>query len=66
MAIDTEDKRRSVQAMTFVLMRPVPDGGINDRDRATVAWLYLTDAAVAAVGGHGRIGFVPIWLRGTN
>lgn len=40
MAIDTETKRRSVQAYTFGLMRPLPDGAISSGDRATVAWLY--------------------------
>lgn len=40
MAIDTEDKRRSVQAYTLSLMRPSPDGSMSKGDRATLAWLY--------------------------
>ncbi len=40
MAIDTETKRRSVQAYTFGLMRPLADGTINSGDRACAAWLY--------------------------
>lgn len=40
MAIDTEDKRRSVQAYTFGLMRPLADGSIDVGDRACATWLY--------------------------
>jgi hypothetical protein len=40
MAIDTEDKRRSVQAYTMGLMRPVADGTVDAADRATCAWFY--------------------------
>ena len=40
MAIDTETRRRSVQAYTFGLMRPVPDSTIGAGDRATATWLY--------------------------
>lgn len=40
MAIDTENKRRSVQAYSFGLMRPVADGSVGVADRPTVAWLY--------------------------
>ncbi len=40
MAIDTEAKRRSVQAMTFGLVRPTVDGTISEPDRATCAWIY--------------------------
>jgi hypothetical protein len=41
MAIDTENKRRSVQAYTTGLMRPVPDVGAEDTgDRAMMSWLY--------------------------
>lgn len=40
MAIDTENKRRSVQAYTFGLVRPIPDGTIAAPDRATSAWYY--------------------------
>lgn len=38
--IDTESKRRSVQAYTLGLMRPVADGTIDTGDKATCAWLY--------------------------
>jgi len=40
MAIDSENKRRSVQAYTLGLMRPLADGTIDQSDRATVTWLY--------------------------
>lgn len=40
MAIDTKAKRASVQAYTFGLMRPPPDGAVEEGDRATVGWLY--------------------------
>lgn len=40
MAIDTVNKRRSVQAYTLGLMRPVADGVIDAGDRAMVAWFY--------------------------
>jgi len=38
--IDTENKRRSVQALSTGLMRPVPDGALDEGDRATCAWYY--------------------------
>lgn len=41
MAIDTEDKRRSVQAYSTGGMRPGADGTIDEGDRACAAWLYL-------------------------
>lgn len=44
MAINTETKRRSVQAYTMGLLRPVADGSITVGDRATVAWLYAADS----------------------
>lgn len=44
MAINTETKRRSVQAYTLGLMRPVADGSITVGDRATVAWLFAADS----------------------
>ena len=40
MAIDTENKRRSVQAYTIGAMRPRPDAAVDAGDRATVAWMY--------------------------
>jgi hypothetical protein len=40
MAIDTETKRRSVQAYATGIMRPVSDGAVGAADRATSAWLY--------------------------
>ena len=40
MAVDTENRRRSVQAYTLGLMRPLADGTIGALDRATVAWFY--------------------------
>lgn len=51
MAIDTENKRRSVQAYLLGLVRPVADGAITSPDRATVGWFYsgLAYAGVVAV-----------------
>lgn len=42
MAIDTEDKRRSVQAYagTFATIPPRPDGGLNEFDRKHAAGIY--------------------------
>lgn len=53
MAIDTKAKRASVQAYTFGLMRPPPDGTVDEGDRACVTWLYLGldyDNPAAAAG----------------
>ena len=53
MAIDTENKRRSVQAYWVGAARPVPDGAIGAADRATSAWFYagITYALPSAVIG---------------
>ena len=54
MAIDTENKRRSVQAYWVGLARPVPDGTIDAADRATSAWFYsgiTYDAPSAIIPG---------------
>jgi hypothetical protein len=52
MAIDTENKRRSVQGYSIGIM-PVPDGTIGAGDRANLAWLYagITYDVVAALIG---------------
>ena len=54
MAIDTENKRRSVQGYNIGIM-PVPDGAITAPDRATKAWLYagLTYAGFVAAETFG-------------
>lgn len=66
--VDTEDKRRAVQAMTFGLVRPVADNDIAAADRGAAQWLYSSGGApvVAAGTGHLRIGVKPIWFRGTS
>lgn len=51
--IDTETKRRSVQAYTRGLMRPLADGTIDVGDRACVAWLYAGLTYGPAVAGGG-------------
>lgn len=54
MAIDTENKRRSVHGYTFNVIGPEPDGSVDDPDRAHSAWYYsgLTYAAIVSyVGG---------------
>ena len=48
MAIDTKAKRASVQAYTFGLMRPPPDGTVDAPDRATVAWFYAGISYITA------------------
>lgn len=61
MAIDTETKRRSVQAYTFGLMRPEADLTIDSGDRATATWLYsglAYEPFVPAVGGEEPRGFM--------
>ena len=54
MAIDTKAKRASVQAYTFGLMRPPPDGAVDEGDRATAAWLYA---------GHDYQAAIPVQLK---
>lgn len=55
MAINTRNKRASVQAYTFGLQRPQPDGVIDAADRATSGWHYagLTYAPPAPPSGGG-------------
>lgn len=52
MAIDTANKRASVQAYFLGGMRPAPDGTVDAGDRATLGWAYsgltYTHSAVAA------------------
>ncbi len=59
MAVDTKAKRASVQAYTFGLMRPPPDGTVDTGDKATVAWLYrgLSYGPVVSVGSAFWTGF---------
>jgi hypothetical protein len=40
MAIDTEDKRRSVHGYTMTPIYPVADGSVDTQDRPHVAWIY--------------------------
>lgn len=40
----SETKRRSVQAYTLGLVRPVATGTIGVLERATVAWLFAADS----------------------
>lgn len=57
MAVDTRNKRSSVQAYTFGLMRPLADGAATEPDRATLAWLYSGidyDSAAAAIANAVR------------
>ena len=55
--IDTENKRRSVQAYLFGLMRPRADGAIGAADRATCTWYYsgITYAPPTPPSGGGGI-----------
>lgn len=61
MAIDTQNKRRSVGGYCAGLAYPVPDGTVGTADRAHIAWLYagLTYSGVVAavadvIGGIAR------------
>lgn len=38
--IDTQNKRRSVQAYTLGLVRPVADATVGTADRPSLAWFY--------------------------
>lgn len=40
MAIDTEDKRRSVHGYTMTPIYPVADGSVDTQDRPHIAWIY--------------------------
>ena len=40
MSVNTENKRRSVQAYTLGLMRPVADSNVTAGDRRMLAWTY--------------------------
>jgi hypothetical protein len=40
MAVDTENKRRSVSGYTCTCVYPVADGTVDVNDREMVAWLY--------------------------
>lgn len=57
-----ETKRRSVQAYTLGLMRPVATGTIGILARATVAWLFAADSWPAS-NGAGTMDFRWFWLR---
>ena len=49
MAIDTENKRRSVMDYAGTGIMPVPDGTIDASDRACIGWLYSGIAFAASV-----------------
>ena len=49
MALDTANKRRSVQGYTLTPIAPIPDGSIDAFDRAQMAWLYSGIESAAAV-----------------
>lgn len=61
----SQTKRRSVQAYTLGLMRPVATGTIGILARATVAWLFAADSWPASGGsGMGIYDFRTVfWLR---
>jgi hypothetical protein len=65
MAIDTRNKRASVQAYLFGMMRPLPDGTIDASDRATLGWEYsgLTYTPPGPPPGGGESGKNP-WIAG--
>lgn len=45
MAIDTENKRRSIARIL-----PIPDGNINQADRQQVAWIYSGILVIQLLG----------------
>ena len=49
MAIDTQNKRRSVHGYTHTPIYPVADGTVGAQDRPHVAWLY---AGLSIAGVH--------------
>lgn len=51
MAIDTENKRRSVSGYGGAKVAPAPDGTIGDADRYQMGWIY----AGATPGGGGPV-----------
>lgn len=60
MAIDTEDKRRSVMGMSPIVTLPVPDGDISsEQDRRHIAGLYRGEAA----GPPGAAPFSHRWFE---
>ncbi|MCK5607406.1 hypothetical protein KAR91_36315 [Candidatus Pacearchaeota archaeon] len=62
MAIDTAAKRASVQAYALGLMRPPPDGTVNEGDRACLAWLYQgMDYDSPTPTGKGHRWFMWFW-----
>lgn len=67
MAIDTENKRRSVQAYWLGLARPVPDGTVDAADRATSAWFY---SGITYANPSPAVGLAPqfhrIWKLATQ
>lgn len=46
MALDTANKRRSVQGYTLTPIAPIPDGSIDAFDRAQMAWLYSISGGI--------------------
>lgn len=63
MAIDTENKRRSISGYSGLAIAPVPDGAFSLADRAHMVWLYALDAIGAAVDPaqalSGRVSAMP-------
>ena len=49
MAIDSEDKRRSVHGYTMTPIYPVADGTVDTQDRPHVGWIYRGLTIVAPV-----------------
>lgn len=56
MAIDNEDKRRSAGTHPFTSVLPVPDGDVDEGDRAQVAWVYRDFDFDEPASGGGRGG----------
>ncbi len=62
MAIDTENKRRSVSGYGGAKVAPAPDGTIEDADRYHMGWIY---AGTTPSGGGGG-GFQSAWAIQSN
>ena len=54
MAIDTENKRRSVVALVLGIMLPITDGAIGQLDRQEVAWIYagISSSPPSQISNH--------------
>ena len=65
MAIDTQNKRRSVHGYTHTPIYPVADGTVGTQDRPHVAWLYAGITISAGFVGEAILGDLLVNLSPT-